>query len=83
MENLQEPTSTVEMIKALSKIIDFYRSRKITYEQLVEIILKWEKKCPQYIFEAESLKKSIIARIGVRRLEILKNILKINIGGNK
>lgn len=83
MENLQEPTSTVEMIEALSKIIDAYRSRKITYEQLVEMISKWEKNCPQYIFEAESLKKSIITRIGVRRLEILKNILKINIGGNK
>ena len=69
------PSTTTELIPDLKKVIDDYKARKITNQEVKDVIAFYAEKHPEKLYDEDNYNKTVKRLIGKRRLDTLDRIL--------
>lgn len=74
--------TTLELKKELRRIIDAYREDKLSTENLEYLVKEYAEKHKDLLYEQKEpfyLKRSIYNYLGQKRLNIIKNIIRVDV----
>lgn len=76
MEFIRHPKTRAELAYELKKACDAYWGREISEIELKEIIYHWALKENKKLFLGQDINPTIKIKIGVKRLDLLNNMLE-------
>ncbi len=73
------PTTVVVLASEINKVVDDYTARKISSDELYDVILAWAHNVPDKLFDIEGengYNKTIRLKVGKKRLLIIDKMLE-------
>lgn len=73
---MQYPTKVKEIATEIIKSCNDYKARKISNDELKEVILYYATKYPEKLFNGAELNSTVTKIIGKQRIELINKILE-------
>jgi uncharacterized protein (TIGR04540 family) len=76
MDFILYPTTVKMLVAEIISACVAYKSRRISTNELKELIIHYASNCPEMLFNANELNPTVLNRIGKKRAVVVKKLLE-------